>query len=118
MRALRPIQPITISSVDTPIAADPFTRAAKDILTATGHDRETHKVGMSRDSPQNKVVEAHLTIVFTALALPSLLQDRNGPAIRTVVGALRPLRSTSSRSTEPSRPQAVLPVSRNTKRTT
>lgn len=38
-------------------------------------------------------IEAHLTIVFTALALSRTVQDRTGLAIRNVVRQLRPLRS-------------------------
>lgn len=38
-------------------------------------------------------IEAHLTIVFTALALARQVQARTGRSIRAVVRALRPLRS-------------------------
>jgi hypothetical protein len=38
-------------------------------------------------------IEAHLTIVFTALAVARETQDRTGLAIRNVVRQLRPLRS-------------------------
>jgi hypothetical protein len=37
--------------------------------------------------------EAHLTIVFTALAVARVTQDRTGLAIRNVIRQLRPLRS-------------------------
>ena len=38
-------------------------------------------------------IEAHLTIVFTALAVARTAQDRTGLAIRNVIRQLRPLRS-------------------------
>ena len=38
-------------------------------------------------------IEAHLTIVFTALALSHTVQDRTGLVIRNVIRQLRPLRS-------------------------
>ena len=38
-------------------------------------------------------IEAHLTIVFTALALSREIQSRTGLAIRNVIRQLRPLRS-------------------------
>ena len=43
VRALRPIQQITITIGGHPhTAADPLTDAARDILTATGHEGATH----------------------------------------------------------------------------
>ena len=38
-------------------------------------------------------IEAHLTIVFTALAVSRETQQRTGLAIRNVIRQLRPLRS-------------------------
>ncbi len=38
-------------------------------------------------------IEAHLTIVFTALAVARFIQDRTGLSIKSVVNQLRPLRS-------------------------
>ena len=38
-------------------------------------------------------IEAHLTVVFTALAVAREAQDRSGLAIRKIVRQLRPLRS-------------------------
>ena len=38
-------------------------------------------------------IEAHLTIVFTALALSREVQNRTGLAIRNIIRQLRPLRS-------------------------
>ena len=38
-------------------------------------------------------IEAHLTIVFTALAISRTIQDRTGLSIRKVLRELRPLRS-------------------------
>lgn len=38
-------------------------------------------------------IEAHLTIVFTALALSRTIQQRTGETIRSVLHQLRPLRS-------------------------
>ncbi|BDZ62030.1 hypothetical protein Lsed01_02011 [Demequina sediminis] len=38
-------------------------------------------------------IEAHLTIVFTALAVSREVQARSGLAIRNVIRQLRPLRS-------------------------
>src|SRR3954452_14878418 len=38
-------------------------------------------------------IEAHLTIVFTALAVSRELQNRTGLALRNLVRQLRPLRS-------------------------
>ena len=40
-----------------------------------------------------EAIEAHLTIVFTALAVSHAVQARTGPAIGKVVKQLRPLRS-------------------------
>lgn len=40
-----------------------------------------------------EAIEAHLTIVFTALALSREVQTRSGLAIRNVLRQLRPLRS-------------------------
>jgi transposase len=40
-------------------------------------------------------IEAHLTIVFTALAISREVQTRTGLAIRNVIKQLRPLRSAS-----------------------
>lgn len=37
-----------------------------------------------------EAIEAHLTIVFTALALSREVQDRSGLAIRNVLRQLRP----------------------------
>lgn len=42
---------------------------------------------------QRESIEAHLTIVFTALALSRYVQDRTGLSIANVVKQLRPLRS-------------------------
>ena len=42
---------------------------------------------------QRESIEAHLTIVFTALALAREAQNRTGLAIRNLVRQLRPLRS-------------------------
>ena len=41
----------------------------------------------------HQAIEAHLTIVFAALALARTVQMRTGLAIRNVVRQLRPLRS-------------------------
>lgn len=49
-------------------------------------------------------IEAHLTIVFTALAISRTIQHRSGLALRRVLRTLRPLRSAPSRSTVPCRP--------------
>jgi hypothetical protein len=38
-------------------------------------------------------IEAHLTIVFTALAVSHSIQERSGLAIANVIKQLRPLRS-------------------------
>ena len=38
-------------------------------------------------------IEAHLTIVFAALAISRTVQDRTGLSIRKVLRGLRPLRS-------------------------
>jgi ABC-type proline/glycine betaine transport system permease subunit len=38
-------------------------------------------------------IEAHLTIVFTALAIARTVQNRTGLAIRNMIRQLRPLRS-------------------------
>lgn len=38
-------------------------------------------------------IEAHLTIVFTALAISRIVQDRTGRSIRRILRDLRPLRS-------------------------
>lgn len=50
-----------------------------------------------RDKPMfhrtRDAIEAHLTIVFTALALSREVQSRTGLAIRNVLRQLRPLRS-------------------------
>ena len=54
-------------------------------------------------------IEAHLTIVFTALAVSREVQNRSGLAIRNVVRQLRPLRSATiaSNGTEQTFPPAV-----------
>ncbi len=44
-------------------------------------------------SHTREAIEAHLTIVFTALAVSRAVQNRTGLAIRNVVRQLRPLRS-------------------------
>jgi hypothetical protein len=38
-------------------------------------------------------IEAHLTVVFTALAVSRALQNRTGLSLRRVLRALKPLRS-------------------------
>ena len=38
-------------------------------------------------------IEAHLSIVFTALAVSRFIQDRTGLSIKKIVKQLRPLRS-------------------------
>ena len=38
-------------------------------------------------------IEAHLTIVFTALAVARTVQDRTGLSLRRVLRTLKPLRS-------------------------
>jgi hypothetical protein len=38
-------------------------------------------------------IEAHLTIVFTALAISRTVQNRTGRSLRRVLRTLRPLRS-------------------------
>jgi hypothetical protein len=38
-------------------------------------------------------IEAHLTIVFTALAVAHCIQERSGLAIANIIKQLRPLRS-------------------------
>ena len=40
-----------------------------------------------------EAIEAHLTIVFTALAVAHCIQERSGLAIANVIKQLRPLRS-------------------------
>ena len=40
-----------------------------------------------------EAIEAHLTIVFTALAVAHCIQERTGLAIANVIKQLRPLRS-------------------------
>lgn len=42
---------------------------------------------------QRDAIEAHLTIVFTALAVTRYLQTRAGVSIRKIVQTLRPLRA-------------------------
>ncbi len=42
---------------------------------------------------QRQSIEAHLTIVFTALAVAREVQNRAGLVIRNIVRQLRPLRS-------------------------
>jgi hypothetical protein len=44
-------------------------------------------------SHHEDAIEAHLTIVFTALAVSRTIQHRTGPALRRVLRTLRPLRS-------------------------
>ena len=46
---------------------------------------------------QNDSIQAHLTIVFTALAVARHLQDVTGISIRKLVRALRPLRDITIR---------------------
>ncbi len=54
-------------------------------------------------------IEAHLTIVFTALAVSREAQNRTGLAIRNLVRQLRPLRSATiaSNGTVQTLPAAV-----------
>lgn len=54
-------------------------------------------------------IEAHLTIVFTALAVTREVQTRTGLAIRNVLRQLRPLpsRSTTPRVPTPDRPRTA-----------
>jgi hypothetical protein len=54
-------------------------------------------------------IEAHLTAVFTALAVSREVQQRTGLAIRNVIRQLRPLRSASilSNGTEQTLPPVV-----------
>jgi hypothetical protein len=54
-------------------------------------------------------IEAHLTIVFTALAVAHNVQERTGLAIANVIKQLRPLRSATiaiNGATRPSRPKS------------
>lgn len=46
-------------------------------------------------------IEAHLTIVFTALAVSREAQNRTGLAIRNLVRQLRPLRDAAARRNSP-----------------
>ena len=48
-------------------------------------------------------IEAHLTIVFTALAVARLLQNAPGWRSRNVIRQLRPLRSATIASTAPAK---------------
>ena len=60
-------------------------------------------------------IEAHLTIVFTALAVARTVQHRSGLAVRNVVRQLRPLRSATiaiNGATQTFRPPSI-PVNRN-----
>jgi transposase len=43
-----------------------------------------------------EAIEAHLTIVFTALAVAHCIQERSGLAIANVIKQLRPLRSATT----------------------
>ena len=54
-------------------------------------------------------IEAHLTIVFTALAVSREIQQRTGLAIRNVTRQLRPLRSATivSNGAEQTLPPAI-----------
>lgn len=54
-------------------------------------------------------IEAHLTIVFTALAVSREIQNRTGLAIRNVIRQLRPLRSATIaiNATEQTIPPAI-----------
>lgn len=42
-------------------------------------------------------IEAHLTIVFTALALARFMQDATGASLKKIVTTLRPLREFTGR---------------------
>jgi DNA-binding GntR family transcriptional regulator len=53
------------------------------------------------------VTEAHLTIVFTALAVSRTVQDRTGWTIRKILRELRPLRSATI---DPRRDPALPPA--------
>ncbi len=46
---------------------------------------------------QHDSIQAHLTIVFTALAISRHLQDTTGVSIRRLVRTLRPLRDVTVR---------------------
>ena len=49
----------------------------------------------SRGPATREAIEAHLTIVFTALAVAHCIQERSSLAIANVIKQLRPLRSAS-----------------------
>jgi hypothetical protein len=57
-------------------------------------------------------IQAHLTIVFAALAITRTIQNRSGPTIRRVLRALRPLRSATIQANGVTRtiPPAINPA--------
>jgi hypothetical protein len=64
-----------------------------------------------------EAIEAHLTIVFTALAVAHCIQERSGLAIANVIKQLRPLRSatiTINGATQTFPPEIPQPVSAST----
>jgi hypothetical protein len=54
-------------------------------------------------------IEAHLTIVFTALVISRTAQNRTGQSIRRVLRTLRPLRSATIEITRHTFPPALGP---------
>ena len=65
---------------------------------------EDRPVRPARCHRERDAIEAHLTIVFTALAVAHCIQARTGLAIANVVKQLRPLRSATITINGPPRP--------------
>lgn len=79
----------------------PASSMGPDEAIASYHDLWHVKQSLSKPDLQARpffartrdAIEAHLTIVFTALAISRTIQDRTGYSIRKVLRELRPLRS-------------------------
>lgn len=81
--------PLTVLDGAGVVAAYRDLWHVEDSFRMTKSDLQARPVfHQKRDS-----IEAHLTIVFTALAVARYLQDRTGVTIRKLVRTLRPLRS-------------------------
>ena len=56
-------------------------------------DEQDRPAGQAHVPPHRDAIDAHLTIVFTALAVSRAVQNRTGLAVGNVIKQLRPLRS-------------------------
>jgi len=78
------------------IAGQTLTAHPADPRDRSNHPRQPVPINLCKSGPmfhhQRDAIEAHLTIVFTALAVARHLQEMAGHSIRRIVQTLRPLR--------------------------